>query len=70
MPLSLECQSTADLLRKLRGMPRGEERNAIETELRKRDSERPRFSEYSEQQADGSARRERHPIPGFNYSIL
>lgn len=70
MPLSLEFQSTADLLRKLRGMSRGEEREAIEAELRRRDSERPRYAEFSERQEDGSERRERHAIPGFNYSIL
>lgn len=48
MPLTVPFQSTSDLLRQLRGMPIGEERNEIEAELRARDRQRPQYSEYDD----------------------
>lgn len=70
MPLTIEFQSTADLLRKLRGMPRGEERDEIEAELLKRDDGRPRSAENVITFDDGHEMRIRYSVPRFNYSML
>ena len=58
--LTLEFQSTSDLLRALKSTPKGEQREAIIAELQRREAERPRNGRDTEV----------FQIPKFDYSLL
>jgi hypothetical protein len=68
--LSIEFTSTAELLHRVKSLPKGPARDAVISELESRDDERPRWSVSYYKDAEGVQCRDEIRIPRFNYAIL